>query len=237
MEPDTIRSISHDMRNLLTAVRGHADLALRSLSPEDPAREDVAHVLIVTAAVFDLVDQLDGPAASEHHVAVDLDGSVMAMRRLLDAVLPPQVELVVATHADGAHVALPRLRIERIVLNLALNARDAMPDGGTLTITTGRESDDEALIIVSDTGTGFTAEAREHLFEPGFTTKRETGGSGQGLAALARFVDAGGGSIDVDSTEGEGSTISVSLPVVDPEAAIPSDRESSAQEPADRAPA
>ena len=213
--PENLRSITHDMRNLLTAVRGHAELALRGISSEDPAREDIAHVVVVTATIFDLIDQLDGNDTSGTLIATSLDSSVSSMRRLLDALLPRSLELVVHTDSEGAFVGIAKLRIERIVLNLALNARDAMVDGGTLSIRTDRPSKDIARIIVSDTGPGFSEEALEHLFEIGFTTKSERGGSGHGLAALAPFVKGAGGDIKVDSVAGVGATISVSLPTAD----------------------
>jgi signal transduction histidine kinase len=101
------------------------------------------------------------------------------------------------------------------VLNLALNARDAMEDGGSLTVRTDRPDEDHARIIVADTGPGFSEEALEHLFELGFTTKGHKGGSGHGLAALAPFVEGAGGSIEVDSVAGEGATITVTLPTAD----------------------
>ena len=213
--PDNIRSITHDMRNLLTAIRGHAELALRAIPPEDPIREDIAHCVVVTATVFDLIDQLDGTDTSGTLIAVNLDANVSAMRRLLDALLPPSIEMHLAPDAQSAYVTISKLRIERIVLNLALNARDAMQEGGKLTVRTKRLSDDEAQIIVSDTGPGFSEEALAHLFETGFTTKRERGGSGTGLSALATYVHGAGGSIDVDSVAGEGATISVTLPLAD----------------------
>ena len=214
-DPDTIRSITHDMRNLLTAVRGHAELALRGMSPEDPAREDIAHCVVVTATVFDLIDQLDGNDTSGTLIAVNLDSAIAAMRRLLDALLPMSIEMELAPDAEGAYVTISKLRVERIVLNLVLNARDAMDDGGKLAIRTKRLSHDEAQIIVSDTGPGFSGEALGHLFEAGFTTKRERGGSGHGLSALATYVDGAGGSIDVESVAGEGATILVTLPLAD----------------------
>lgn len=234
MEPgnDTIRSITHDMRNLLTAVRGHAELALRGLPPDDPVREDVAHCVVVTAAIFDLIDQLDGTDASTTQVAVNLDTTVASMRRLLDALLPGDIAMDLATGADGARVTISKLRIERIVLNLALNARDAMEEGGTLGITTARAGDAAVRIVVSDTGPGFAPEALEHLFEVGFTTKRERGGSGTGLSALARFVDRAGGTIKVDSEPGKGATVSVTLPIAD--LGLPGDDEpAESEEPAE----
>ncbi len=217
MEPGPdVRSITHDLRNLVTAIRGHAELALRGISPEDPAREDVAHLVVVTSTVFDLIDQLDGNDSSDTLVAVNLDTSVSAMRRLLDALLPPSVELVVHAGSDGAYVGISKLRIERIVLNLALNARDAMTDGGTLTVRTERPDADHALIVVSDTGPGFSDEALAHLFEVGFTTKGDRGGSGNGLSRLEPFVRGAGGSIEVDSVADVGATIRVALPTTEP---------------------
>jgi signal transduction histidine kinase len=215
LSSESLRSITHDMRNLLTAVRGHAELALRGVSPEDPAREDIAHAVVVTATIFDLIDQIDGNDRSESLVAVSLDPAVASMRRLLDALLPQSLELIMHTDSDGAHVGIAKLRIERIVLNLVINARDAMVDGGTLTIRTDRPSPESARIIVSDTGPGFSEEALEHLFELGFTTKGDRGGSGHGLAALAPFVRRVGGDIKVESVAGEGASILVYLPVAD----------------------
>ncbi len=214
--PETLRSISHDMRNLLTAVRGHAELALRGLSPGDPAREDVAHAVVVTAALFDLIDQLDGHDPSAPLVAVNLDSTVNAMRRLLDALLPTAIDMRLEPDSEGAHVTISKLRVERIILNLVMNARDAMDDGGVLTITTDRASEDTARIIVADTGPGFSEEALEHLYEDGFTTKRDRGGSGHGLSVLAAVVGGAGGTIEVDSRTGEGSTVTVTLPLAEP---------------------
>jgi signal transduction histidine kinase len=215
LSPETLRSITHDMRNLLTAVRGHAELALRGVSPEDPVREDIAHAVVVTATLFELIDQIDGNDGTGSHVAVSLDPSVSAMRRLLDALLPRTLDIVIHTDSDGAFVGIPKLRIERIVLNLVLNARDAMEHGGgTLTIRTDRPSGSTARIIVSDTGPGFSADALEHLFELGFTTKGDRG-SGNGLAALAPYVEGVGGTIEVESVAGEGATVIVSLPTAE----------------------
>jgi signal transduction histidine kinase len=106
--------------------------------------------------------------------------------------------------------------VERIILNLVMNARDAMDDGGVLAVTTSRSSEDTARIIVADTGPGFSDEALEHLFEDGFTTKRDRGGSGHGLSVLAAFVGSAGGTIEVDSRAGEGSAVTVTLPLAEP---------------------
>ena len=160
---------------------------------DDPVREDVAHCVVVTAAVFDLVDQLDGSDRSPTLIAVNLDNAVNSMRRLLDALLPPSIEMHMEPDSDGAYVPISKLRVERIVLNLVLNARDAMDEGGKVSITTRRGEDGIAQIVVADTGPGFSDEALAHLFEVGFTTKRERGGSGHGLSALTVFVTGVGG--------------------------------------------
>ena len=216
MEPthESIRSLAHDLRNLLTAVRGHAELALRGLSAGDRAREDVANVVVVIATVFELVDQLDDAGNPEGSVTTDLDTTVAAMRRLLDALLPVHIALVVATGSDRARVPLPRLRCERIVLNLVMNARDAMIGGGELRVTTRLLSPASVELAVADTGPGFAHEALEHLFEPGFTTKHDRGGSGRGLANCRRIAEEAGGSIEVDSVPGQGAVVRVTLPVV-----------------------
>ena len=210
--PENLRSITHDMRNLLTAVRGHAELALRALSAEDAAREDVAHVLVVTAAVFELIDQIDGNDSSDSLVATNLDGTVASMHRLIESLMPTGIGIEVAPDASAARVSVPKLRIERIVLNLAINARDAMGDTGELKVTT-TASDEEASIIVGDSGPGFSEDAQAHLFESGFTTKSDRGGSGHGLFALKGIVDSAGGSISVDSRPGQGATLTVRLPL------------------------
>ncbi|CAN5746726.1 hypothetical protein BH23CHL8_BH23CHL8_06640 [soil metagenome] len=212
---ESVRSIAHDLRNLLTAVRGHAELALRGLSPGDRAREDVANVVVVIATVFELVDQLDGAGTSEGSVATDLDTTVGAMRRLLDALLPAHIALVVATGSGRARVQLPRLRCERIVLNLVMNARDSMIGGGELRVTTRLTSPATVELAVADTGPGFAQEALDHLFESGFSTKHDRGGSGRGLANCRRIVEEAGGSIAVDSVPGEGAVVRVTLPVVE----------------------
>ena len=211
-----IRSISHDIRNLLTAVRGHAELALRGLAADDPVREDVAHVVVVTASVFEMVDLLDGAPASDAQLSTDLDLTVSGMRRLLDALLPDHVLLEIATSSERSRVPLSRLRIERIVLNLVMNARDAMPDGGRLVVTTRRLPDELAELTIADTGPGFSDDALAHLFVEGFTTKGDRGGSGRGLAAIHAIVRDAGGSVEVESAPGEGARIVIRLPFAEP---------------------
>jgi two-component system cell cycle sensor histidine kinase/response regulator CckA len=134
--PAAIRSISHDIRNLLTAVRGHAELALRGLGADHPVREDVAHVVVVTASVFEMVDLLDGAPAADSQLATDIDATVRGMRRLLDALLPRHIKLEIDTDSERSRIPMSRLRIERIVLNLVTNARDAMAEGGRLVVAT-----------------------------------------------------------------------------------------------------
>jgi signal transduction histidine kinase len=214
--PGAIRAISHDIRNLLTAVRGHAELALRGLGPDHPVREDVAHVVVVTASVFEMVDLLDGAPASDAQLATDIDTTVMGMRRLLDALLPRHITLEIETASERSRVPMSRLRIERVVLNLVTNARDAMVDGGRLLVTTRRIDDDRVELAVSDSGPGFSEDALAHLFVDGFTTKGDRGGSGRGLPAVRTIVRGVNGTIDVESVAGMGATVIVRFPRAEP---------------------
>lgn len=214
--PAAIRSISHDIRNLLTAVRGHAELALRGLGADHPVREDVAHVVVVTASVFEMVDLLDGAPAADSQLATDIDASVRGMRRLLDALLPRHITLEIDTDSDRARVPMSRLRVERIVLNLVTNARDAMSEGGRLVVATRRLDEDKVELSVADSGPGFSDDALSHLFSEGFTTKGERGGSGRGLPAVRTIVRAVNGTIDVESVPGMGATVIIRFPRAEP---------------------
>ena len=193
-------------------MRGHAELALRGLGPDHPVREDVAHVVVVTASVFEMVDLLDGAPASDAQLATDIDGTVRGMRRLLDALLPRQIKLEIETGSDRSRIPMSRLRIERIVLNLVTNARDAMAEGGRLVVGTRLLDDDRVELSVSDSGPGFSDEALAHLFEEGFTTKGDRGGSGRGLPAVRSIVRGVNGSIEVESVAGMGATVVIRFP-------------------------
>jgi signal transduction histidine kinase len=215
---DAIRSIAHDLRNLLTAARGHAELALLGLDGDDPAREDIARVVVVATAALEFVEQLGGdPEGGERAWAgpTDMDGALRELAPLIRALVPRGVDIETRLGADG-HVPLSRLQLEQVVLNLVMNATDAMPDGGRLLISSAREHPDRLRLDVRDTGPGFSAEALAHLFEEGFTTKRAGRGSGRGLSGCRRIVLAADGELIVASAADGGALVTVSLPVVVP---------------------
>jgi two-component system, cell cycle sensor histidine kinase and response regulator CckA len=213
--PASAREIAHDLRNLLTAIRGRAELLVTTLGPGHPAAEDAAHVVVVAGTAFDLLDDLDGSGpADDPSASSDLDGVIRALGTVVRALASPHVELELEL-ASGARVTIARRHLERVMLNLALNARDAMPEGGRLRVRTATHAEGHARITVTDTGGGFAEDALRHLFEPGFTTKRERGGSGRGLAGSRRIVEASGGTLHVTSRAGEGATVEIILPLAE----------------------
>lgn len=210
--PDATRSIAHDLRNLLTAARGHAELALLGLEADDAAREDVARVVVVATAALEFVEQLGGRDAPGSDVPTDLDLAIRDLATLVRAIVPRGVDVEMRLGAEG-QVALTRLQLEQVLLNLVMNASDAMPGGGRLLIETRHEADGGLRLDVRDTGPGFSVEALAHLFEEGFTTKRPGRGTGRGLAGCRRIVQAAGGDLVVASGTNGGALVSVVLPL------------------------
>jgi signal transduction histidine kinase len=151
---------------------------------------------------------------------VELDGQLAHVERVLRTAVGNDVTLVLALSAGPALVRVEATQLERVALNLALNARDAMPHGGTLTVATSRvpgsgADPGYAVLEVSDTGVGMDAGTRERAFEPFFTTKEEGKGTGLGLASVRAIVADAGGSIAIDTAAGRGTTIRVQWPLAD----------------------
>ncbi len=221
--------IAHDFNNLVQAVRGHTELALESLPEDAPAREDLRQVLAAVDRAAGLTRQL--LAAGSRQVLeteeLDLNACVLGLAHMLERVIGDHIELeVVPGEIPGVVLADPR-QIEQVLLNLCLNARDAMPEGGRLTLRTAAVSADgaegesprrEAVVYVSDTGCGMDADTVAKIFEPFFTTKAPGEGTGLGLATAYGIVQQHGGSIEVVSEPGRGTTFSVHLPLLDPAA-------------------
>lgn len=157
---------------------------------------------------------------------VDLNGVVSDMRRLLGRVLGTDVRLVVQLEPTPAHVELDPGQLEQAILNLCLNARDAMPQGGTLTLETARVQPDplpggpqQLMLAVTDTGCGMPPEVLSRVFEPFFTTKPPGRGTGLGLSTVFGIVQAAGGKVEVNSVPGQGSSFRLFLPAASPGAA------------------
>ena len=229
--------VAHDFNNLLTIIAGRTRFALRELAgTHDALRSDLEEVAAATERAAALTRQL--LAFSRRQVlrprVLDLNAVVTRTERMLRRLIGEDVEIVIEL-ADGLHpVYADRGQLEQVILNLAVNARDAMPNGGRLTISTANVELDIAqpavdvertpapgphtMLAVADTGHGMDAATRSHVFEPFFTTKEPGKGTGLGLSTVYGIVAQSGGRIAVDSAVGAGTTFTVFLPAVDAQA-------------------
>ena len=223
--------IAHDFNNLLTAILGHAEMAQTDVSPGDPARGNIAEITRAAQRAADLTRQLLAFARRQiiEPRIVDLNGLVLNVDRMLRRLLGEDVELVTVQDPDLWRVRIDPGQFEQVLVNLAVNARDAMPTGGTLVIETRNVYLDEefarqhatvqpgphVLLAVSDTGSGMDAEVLAHIFEPFFTTKEVGKGTGLGLATCYGIVKQNKGSIWVDSEKEIGTTFRIFLPRAD----------------------
>lgn len=224
-------SIAHDFNNLLTAIIGNADLALRALEPGHPVRADLAEILDVARRASSLTRQLLS-FARRHPTAprvIDvnpfLDESAAFLRRLMGPAITVELRLDPA----APHIRFDPAYFEQVLINLATNARDAMPGGGTLTISTARATlggddlpatgdvapGDYLALEITDTGIGMEPAVRERIFEPFFTTKRDHDGTGLGLAMTYGMVRQHGGFIVVESAPGKGATFRLHFPATE----------------------
>ncbi len=237
--------IAHDFNNLLTAIAGYAELLLRHLGASDPIRRHAQGALDAADRATALTRQL--LTFSRKQVLVrrplDVNSVVRDMEDMLRRVIGEDIHLVRGPRQSSWIVEADPVQLEQVLVNLAVNARDAMPQGGTLTIETADLDGDQAgalaspgtnpgpqvMLSIADTGVGMDHEVRSHLFEPFFTTKPPGKGTGLGLATVYGIVQQNGGTIAVDSAPGEGTVFRVYLPRAThssprrPPAAAPSD--------------
>ena len=213
--------IAHDFNNLLTAITGYSEMAHQSLPESSPARADLDQVIGAARRATQLVRQLLTFARREvvRPVAVEVDGAIQTLLPMLRRLLGEQVRLQTFLGAGDGRIRVDSSQLEQIVINLAINARDAMPAGGDLTIASGRAAD-SIWLEVADTGVGIAPEAREHIFTPFFTTRPVGEGTGLGLATVYGIVTAAGGSIEVESEPGRGARFRVSFPLTIDEAPV-----------------
>ncbi|WP_433789353.1 two-component system sensor histidine kinase NtrB [Actinoplanes sp. CA-252034] len=204
--------VAHDFNNLLAIIVNYADMMADEVTP-DGAR-DLARIRDAADRAGALTSQLLLFAKREptQVETVDLNTVVADAQELLGRSIGGRIRLACRTHPRPVTVRANRGRLDQILMNLVINARDAMPDGGDVTITTGLNT--FAELTVTDTGAGMTAEVRERLFEPFFTTKPVDRGTGLGLSTVYGIVSDAGGHIRVDSEPGSGTTFEILLPLV-----------------------
>jgi PAS domain S-box-containing protein len=223
--------VAHDFNNLLTAILGNVELAQLTLPPRAPVRNELTEIESAARRAADLTRQLLTFARTQvvQLRVVDLNALTRGADKLLRRLVGEDIELVTILAPDLASVRIDRGQFEQVIVNLSVNARDAMPNGGRLTIETqnitlgadfvathaGAVVGDFVQLAVSDTGHGMDRETLNRLFEPFFTTKDQGKGTGLGLAICYGIVRQAGGNIWVYSEPGRGTTIKVHLPRVD----------------------
>jgi PAS domain S-box-containing protein len=223
--------VAHDFNNLLTVILGFCELLLAEGDPDDPRQVDIAEIQKAGARGAGLTRQLLAFSRKQiiEPTLLDLNVVVADMRAMLGRLIGEDVKIVVGLRPDLALVTADRGQVEQIVMNLAVNARDAMPKGGTLTIETANIELDEHYakthlaatpgsyvgLTVTDTGTGMTPQVQARLFEPFFTTKGPGKGTGLGMATVYGIITRCGGSVGVYSEVGKGTAFKVYFPRAD----------------------
>jgi two-component system, cell cycle sensor histidine kinase and response regulator CckA len=222
--------VAHDFNNLLTVINGMADLVLAQLADDDPTRRDVTQIRLAGDRAAALTGRL--LAVSRRQILkpeiVDISGIVAGLQDMIQRLVGEDVTLVLELAPDLASVKADPGQLEQVVLNLVVNALDAMPDGGVLTLETrtvhldavyaaehpGTRPGPHAMLAVRDTGVGMDESIRRRIFEPFFTTKPYGKGTGLGLSMVYGIVKQSGGSIWFQSEPGHGSRFTIYLPYV-----------------------
>ena len=227
--------IAHDFNNVLTAIIGFSDLLLSTHMPSDPSFQDIMNIKQNANRAAGLVRQLLAFSRRQtlRPKVIELPDVLSDLSVLLDRLLGEKISLEVSHGRDLWPIRADVNQLEQVIVNLAVNARDAMPDGGTLTITTANVNEVESshvneqgfrpgeyvAINVVDTGTGMAPDVVEKIFEPFYSTKDVGKGTGLGLSTVYGIVKQTGGYIYVDSREGEGTAFRVLFPRYVPDAA------------------
>jgi signal transduction histidine kinase len=224
--------VAHDFNNLLTAIIGYSTLAAERLEAGGNPREEVGEIHAAAERASALTNQLLAFSRKQvlRPALVDMNSIVTRAARLLERVIGEDVEVDVELASHLGTVRVDPSQLEQVIVNLAVNARDAMPHGGLLTIETSEvelgapetaldaelEPGHYVVLLVRDTGVGMDEATRSRIFEPFFTTKEPDRGTGLGLSTVYGVVTQSGGHIEVASEPGEGTTFRILLPRVDP---------------------
>ena len=230
--------VAHDFNNLLTGITGYSAMLLDAAGGDSPLAGDLRLIYDLGMRAADLTRQLLAFSRRQtlQPVVLDLNELVEGVAKMLGRLIGEDVDLVVVPAPNLGRVSADAGRIEQVLMNLAVNARDAMPAGGKVTIETGNVTLDEAyarehvgahageyvMLAVTDTGCGMDARTRQRIFEPFFTTKGLGRGTGLGLSTVYGIAKQHGGNIWVYSEPGKGTTFKVYLPRASAEAQVPS---------------
>ncbi len=219
--------VAHDFNNLLTVIMSYSDIVLLDMAADDPSREDLLQVVAAAGSAATLTRQLLAFSRKQilRPVTLSINELVIGMEMMLGRLTSDNVELVIALAPAPGPVRADRGQLEQVLMNLVVNASDAMPEGGRVGIETSDTELDSAIVqgvrmpagwytklSISDRGIGMDDSTREHIFEPFFTTKDPGKGTGLGLATVYGIVQQSGGFILVESALEKGSTFSVYLP-------------------------
>jgi signal transduction histidine kinase len=220
--------IAHDFNNLLTAITGHGELLAQSLEPGDERHADVSAINAAAARAATLTRQLlaYGRQSLLHPEPINLNEVIIGFEPMLRRLIGEDIRLRTDLATDLGWVRADAGQLDQVILNLVVNARDAMPDGGTIVLATENVDLDEAYVAeqpkakpgphvsvaVRDTGVGIDQETIGRIFEPYFTTKERGRGTGLGLATVLGIVEQSGGHIEVTSDPGHGTTFRILLP-------------------------
>jgi two-component system, cell cycle sensor histidine kinase and response regulator CckA len=226
---DDVHKVAHDFNNLLTAIIGAADAILERSEVDPETRADVAHIREGARRGTSLVRRLRGAAhePADPPGLISVNETIRATWRLFDHSLGSDVALALDLRVSGEQVTIDPSQLDRALLNLIVNARHAMPDGGTVTLGTSRRvitvaeprvpdtiaPGDYVVIVVADSGAGIPREQMSRIFEPGFSSRRRTGGSGIGLSSTRDIVRRSNGFLAVESVEGQGTRFEIYLPL------------------------
>jgi len=221
--------VAHDFNNILSAIVGYAHVTLMKMKKDDPLRNNIDQILASSERAGNLTKSLLAFSRKQvmQMTRINISDVVLGMTRILDRIIGEDIYLKVNTADHGLMVSADVHQIEQVLMNLATNARDAMPEGGTLTVTTDEfEIDDEyvrmhhegqagkyAVLTVSDTGTGMDEKTKEYIFDPFFTTKEVGKGTGLGLAMIYGTIKQHNGFINFYSEPGKGTTFRIYLPL------------------------
>jgi two-component system, cell cycle sensor histidine kinase and response regulator CckA len=223
-------SVSHDFNNILTAILGHSGMLLKQLAVEDPGRKNAEQIEKCAQMAATLTKQLLTYSRKQVIAprVLELNAAILNIEPILRRFVGQDIEFCMALNPATGHINADPGQIEQVLINLVVNARDAMPQGGKLTIITSNiipdqdlikkfrnmRADDHVTLAVVDTGTGMTDEVKAHLFEPFFTTKPHGKGTGLGLATCFEIVKQSNAHIQVQSELEKGTTLNIYFPQV-----------------------